>query len=424
MKELREIYDFGQLDIITEKVKLPKYALAKLSYLFARADTQNSNHRTYSESILSREIGKKSEELRTQKIPGMLNHPLSGITQLDKIAHVLNSVSYDRTTKLASAESYVLDTSKGRDFMVMLEAELSMGCSMRGWGNVKNGYVQSDWKLDTLDFVLNPSFSDAMIDQSNIIESANNIFDEKNNKGGNMNEEMMGLTEDFVESMMKSVWEIYGNEEIPSAIFEGTLEDFKRENGKAVKAEILVAEGKCKDTEEALKHLSKFEKIEETKRIPTVPIRKKVTSGEICLEAKMSGVDPKIYAEKLNANLERQEEVASDSELSPAEVSFVIQEARQAGFNTGDEKERKRLLDIARKQKTKKVLNGDEKAEIIAKRTGSTKEFVKEVWAIEEKKKKKMGKISLLVSERMASGFGSEVRPESRRISKKILEGE
>ena len=129
MKELREIYDFGQLNIITEKNKLPKYALAKLNYSFARADSENSNKRTYPESILSREISRKSEELKKGKIAGQLDHPLSGITKLDKVAHVLSAVSYDRNTKLAAAESFILNTTKGKDYMVMLDAELKMGVS-------------------------------------------------------------------------------------------------------------------------------------------------------------------------------------------------------------------------------------------------------------------------------------------------------
>ena len=339
MNKLREIYDFGKLGIITEKSKLPKYALAKLSYSFARADTRNSNKRTYSESILSREINRKSEELRKGKIAGMLNHPISGITELDKVAHVLTYVSYDRNTKLAAAESFVLDTSKGRDFLVMLEAELKMGCSMRGFGNVLDGKVQSDYKFDTLDFVLHPSFgSDAAIDKSNIIESANNIFDEK-------------------------------------------------------------------------------------EKISPAPIRKKVTSGEVYLEARMAGVDPKIYAEKMNDNLEK-----SVSDLSPGEIVVALDEARQGGIDTGDEAERRKVLEIRIQQKTRKVLTEDERAVIVAMRTGSTAERVKEIWAFEHKKKaeeeKKSGKIDLLVKERMASGFGQEARPESRKISRRILEGE
>jgi len=249
--ELREIFDFGKLGIITEKAKLPKYALAKLNYNFARADMRNANFRTYSESILSKEVSRKSEELRTQKIPGMLNHPISGITELDKIAHVLTGVSYDRNTKLASAESYVLDTSKGRDFMTMMQAELAMGCSMRGFGNVKNGYVQSDWKFDTVDFVLRPSFSDAMIDKSNIIESANNIFDEKgNNKGGDM-KNLMGLSQEYVDEMTQDCYKIC----IDEGTFKGSLEDYKKENGRFVLAAILLEEGKFETIEEALTYV-------------------------------------------------------------------------------------------------------------------------------------------------------------------------
>lgn len=411
-RELREIYDFGKLNIITERSKLPKYALAKLSYSFAKADSKNANHRTYSESILSREIDRKNEELRTQKIPGMLNHPISGVTELDRIAHVLNSVSYDRTTKLAGAESYVLDTSRGRDFMTMMDAELKMGASMRGFGNVKNGYVQSDWKLDTLDFVLHPSFgSNATIDQSNIIESANSIFDEKENRGKNMNEKMMGLSQDYVDEMMMACYGIYLKEQN----YKGTFEDFEKENRTLVLASILIEEGKCLDHREALEHLKKFGEIE---KIPTAPKRKKVTPSEIFLEARMSGIDPQIYAQKMNASLE------PVSDLSQGEIIAVLSEAREAGVDISNEKERKRVLEIRRKQKAIKVLSEDERAAIVAKRTGSTKEFVKEIWKIEEKKKAKAGHYSLLVRERILAGFGSEIRPESRKISKKIMEGE
>lgn len=412
-KEIREIYDYGELDIITEKAKLPKYALAKLSYSFAKADSENDNHRTYSEDILSREINRKSEELRKGKVAGMLEHPLSGITRLDGIAHVLTDVHYDRNTKLASAESFVLDTSKGRDFMVMMDAELKMGCSMRGFGNVKDGMVQSDYKLDTVDFVLHPSFSsDATISKSNIIESANNIFAEKDYKGENMKEKMCGLSDDFVDEIMKDCHSIY----LAEGTFTGSLEDFKRENGVDVLGAILIEEKKFKNSEEAYAHLEKFG---EKRGVPVEPIKeiRKVTPGEVYLEAKIAGIDPKIYAEKLNKNLE-------NSDLSPARIATILAEAQQAGIDTSDPKERKRIFDIHRQIKTRKILNEDERADVVARRTGSTPEFVKEVWAIDKKKKKEAGRISLRVAERMDSGFGSEQRPDIRKRSRRIIDGE
>ena len=40
--ELREIFNFGHFNnLVTEKAKLPKYALAKLSYSFAKAGVLN-----------------------------------------------------------------------------------------------------------------------------------------------------------------------------------------------------------------------------------------------------------------------------------------------------------------------------------------------------------------------------------------------
>ena len=281
--ELREIYDFGELQIITEKAKLPKYALAKLMYSFARADSQNSNKRTYPESILVREINKKTEELRKRKIAGTLDHPFMGTTKLEKVAHVLNSVSYDRLTKLASAESFVLDTSKGRDFMVMLEAELKMGASMRGWGNVSpSGVIQPDYQFGTVDFVLHPSFgSDATIDQANIIESANSIFDEKDNK-----DLMFGLTEKYVDAMIES---IYGMQ-IDEGSFEGSLEDFKKKKGNLVRAEILVAHKHFETVEEALTHLGAEEEI---KKISSAPVQKKVTQATCIMKQKWQALTQK-----------------------------------------------------------------------------------------------------------------------------------
>lgn len=189
----------------------------------------------------------------------------------------------------------------------------------------------------------------------------------------------------------------------------------------------LVVDPAVKDAtfskENILENILEGVEFEEIKRISTAPIQRKVTPASVYLEAKIAGIDPKIYAERLNANLERQEK--SDPDLSPAEVVFVLNEARQSGIDMSDEKERKRILDIHKRQKTHKiVLTEDERAEIVAKRTGSTVALVKEIWGIEKKKRKKAGHYSLLASERMASGFGSEIRPESRKISQKILDKE
>ena len=173
--ELRELFE-SKLILITEKTSLPKYAIGKLSYSFANGNGEkNLNARIYSEPLLQREIAKKNEEIKSSGILGQLDHPVGGETKLGKAMHILSNLSYEKTSKLANAESLILDTTAGRDFMTILKTGTKLGASMRGWGNVSDkGIVKDDWSLSSIDFVLNPSYGDiAQIDSSNLIESFN-----------------------------------------------------------------------------------------------------------------------------------------------------------------------------------------------------------------------------------------------------------
>ena len=114
--EIREIFD-SKINLITEKSQLPKWALAGLEYDFMKSGKINLNNRLYTDEEVEREVRKKTKQLEAQKIAGQIDHPPDAHTHLDKAAHILDSVSYDKKTKLASAKSYILDTSGGRNFL-------------------------------------------------------------------------------------------------------------------------------------------------------------------------------------------------------------------------------------------------------------------------------------------------------------------
>ena len=183
--KLKEIFNFGQINLITEKAKLPKYALAKLSYSFAKADERNLNNREYPEAILKREVVRKNEEIKDSKIVGTLDHPTDGRTKLDSASHVLTALRYDKNIKIASAESYVLNTTSGKNFMTILDSGIKLGASMRGYGNIgSDRIVKDDYRLETVDIVLKPSFGkDAIISQGSIVESANSILETEKKSG-------------------------------------------------------------------------------------------------------------------------------------------------------------------------------------------------------------------------------------------------
>lgn len=298
MIKMIEVFDCGRPAVITEKTKLPKFALAKLAYSFGRGDKENSNRRTYPENIFVREINRKNEEIRKSKIVGQLEHPLGGTTQLDKAMHVISGLHYDPSTKLATAESLVLDTSGGRDFLTLLNSGVKMGVSMRGYGNVdKDGRVQTDYKLETLDFVLKPAFgADARIDQSNILESANDLFvtDENILDSETITSEIERVAEleTNMYDMLKEFWR-------QDKSFSGSFDDYKeRYEGTARK--MMGIEKEEKDRLEGLK-----------KSAP----RKRVLTKDVFLEARLMGIPASEYAKKLNENIEKEEADESQKSL-------------------------------------------------------------------------------------------------------------
>lgn len=342
--ELREIFAFDDMDVITEKEKLPKHALAKLTYSFARADTKNLNGRVYPESILAREINRKSEELRRQKVVGQLDHPLSGITNLDKAMHVVSDISYDRNSKLGYAESLVLDTTGGRDFMTLLRTGIKMGASMRGYGEVDtDGRVKNSFKLETIDFVLRPSFdADATIDQTNLIESANFLLGKEENK--------LKETGKLKESSIRILMEMSYNRDVDAGIFRGSFEEWKAKGGE-LSTRIAVLEVEENLTyEEALRIVAgkeEGEKILQKERDRQV----KVTAKDVAMEARICGVDPAKMAERINKSLEQEEEIEADGTLTMEETQAVLRQAQEAGMNISDPEVKEKVLGQAREFK-------------------------------------------------------------------------
>ena len=149
-------------------------------------------------------------------------------------------------------------------------------------------------------------------------------------------------------------------------------------------------------------------------------IQKKVTPAEVYYEATVMGVDPKTYAEMLNKNSGLQEE---SSDLSPREIRFALEEARQSGIDTSDESERKKALDIVRQQKNQPTLTEEEIFITHAVSEGGLKtKTAKALWDEKQEEKKRLSRINFSVKENIASGFGSETRPESQKRSRKIIE--
>ena len=154
--------------------------IGKLRYTFIVGDKKNKNDRTYSSEILSKAISDFGKGLKEKNIAGQLNHPtLSSHTELDKISHVITDVEWDEKSKRGIATSSILNTSKGKDLKVLIDNNVALGASVRGKGELDSlGNVKPGYELASIDLVSAPSYGDdTAITKSNLIESANSIFE-------------------------------------------------------------------------------------------------------------------------------------------------------------------------------------------------------------------------------------------------------
>jgi hypothetical protein len=135
--------------------------------VFAQAEVVNKNRRIYRESILDREINSfVSEYVNTKRAVGELSHPNSSQINPDRVAILIESLTKQGTDYFGRAK--VLDTPCGKIIQAMLEGGVVLGVSTRGSGSVRTlkegiSEVCEDFKLHTIDAVMNPSAPKALV---------------------------------------------------------------------------------------------------------------------------------------------------------------------------------------------------------------------------------------------------------------------
>jgi hypothetical protein len=272
-KELREIIE-AKVKIISENKDSD---VMNVSVPFIQADEKNQNGRSYPKALLQREIARVQNSVKKGSFIGTGDHPSSGLEDIETASHIVTALSLDEKGQ-GTAELRILPTERGKTIQTLIRNNATLGVSIRGFGTVgKDGRVSDDYKLAGLDIVMNSSFKNAVFDKSNIFESVN--FE--GNKEEEMKEKLLGLSSEDIEEMIEDVYHIY----LTEGNFRGDLEDFKKEHGNAVLAVLLVEEQKFKTTEEALKHLSKFEKSEKTVVKKSEKISEKIVVEELTEEA-------------------------------------------------------------------------------------------------------------------------------------------
>jgi hypothetical protein len=135
--------------------------------IFMQAEQKNRNGRVYPSRILMKEAARYNRDyIQKNRAFGELGHPSSPSINLDRVSHMITSLTPDGNNFIGKAK--ILDTPNGKIVKSLLDGGASLGVSTRGVGSLKphNGYqlVQDDFHLATAaDIVADPSAPDAFV---------------------------------------------------------------------------------------------------------------------------------------------------------------------------------------------------------------------------------------------------------------------
>ena len=164
MKLITEHID-QELDIICEAKKSGEKDYF-IEGVFMQSNQKNRNGRIYEKKTLEKAVEKYvTEQVKTGRAVGELNHPEGPTVNLDKVSHKISSLHWQGNDVVGKAS--ILKTPMGKIVEGLLEGGVKLGVSSRGMGSLvaKNGvqYVGDDFMLATVDIVQDPSAPSAFV---------------------------------------------------------------------------------------------------------------------------------------------------------------------------------------------------------------------------------------------------------------------
>ena len=134
--------------------------------IFMQSETKNRNGRVYTKPIMEKAVDKYvTEQVKTKRAVGELNHPDGPTVNLDKVSHLITDLNWNGNDVVGKAQ--VLNTPMGNIVKGLLEGGVQLGVSTRGMGSLeqRNGVtvVKEDFILNTVDIVHDPSAPQAFV---------------------------------------------------------------------------------------------------------------------------------------------------------------------------------------------------------------------------------------------------------------------
>jgi hypothetical protein len=145
--------------VLTEDSATGKHLYMK--GIFIQGDVRNANQRIYPTHEIRKAVQSVQELIKENNgLIGESDHPADLKINLDRISHVITEMWMEGND--GHGKLRIIDTPSGNIIKAILEANVKLGVSSRGSGNVNEstGYV-SDFEIVTVDIVAQPSAPNA-----------------------------------------------------------------------------------------------------------------------------------------------------------------------------------------------------------------------------------------------------------------------
>lgn len=145
--------------------------------ILTTVNQKNGNSREYPEQLWQREIEKYQDLIKNNRAIGELDHPETGIINLQNVSHCIRSTWWDGDHVMGKIE--ILPTPAGNILRSLIESGIVVGVSSRGEGSVKQVgsvlEVQDDFNLICWDFVSTPSNPGSFMSPVQLNENKNSF---------------------------------------------------------------------------------------------------------------------------------------------------------------------------------------------------------------------------------------------------------
>jgi len=134
-----------------------------LEGIFAQFGVVNNNDRIYEENEYLPHLDYLREKIKTKRLMGELDHPDKFDVSLQKVSHIIEDLSYDKSSRTLKGKVRLLNTDAGMTARRLIEAGVPLSISSRAAGVVGPDKKVKLKKIFTYDLVADPGFENAQL---------------------------------------------------------------------------------------------------------------------------------------------------------------------------------------------------------------------------------------------------------------------